>query len=323
MWNLAPGPCPECGAPFKPSDFNLTANACRFICPTAGCGQDYYGTDGLGHLVPAEFVCVRCGQQVGMDQMRLLPTVGVDESLTQQDRNPWAERKQRGVVRAFVATWGKGFGSPGGLGQAVANEPSNAGAAAWFALVLCMLYGSVGFGWLLAIIAFSTPLRMGVQAGGSQVVMGLLKGAMAFVVPGLVLFAGLTLWGLASGVLVNHWLLTRGGKRISMGRMLESVYYTSPTLVLFAVPCAYGLLGLVGLIWTGLAASFMIEGYREGDGRRGGMWGRNEGGMMDPRVSPMDVVRSQRGVGWVILAMVVPPAVCVTGVASWIVWRWY
>jgi hypothetical protein len=257
-----------------------------------------------------------------MDQMRLLPTVGVDESLTQQDRNPWAERAQRGVVRAFLATWAKGFGSPGKLGQAMANEPSNAPSAAWFALMVCLLYGCVGIGWMAAILAFSTPMRMGAQAGGAQVALGLAQGALGFVVPGLVMFAWLTLWGLVSGVLVNYWLLTHGGKRISMGRMLECVYYTSPTMVLFAVPCAYGLLGVFGLIWTGLAATFMMQGYREGDARRGGVRGRVEGGMMDPSLAPMDVVRSQRGMGWVVLAMAVTPVVCVTGLVSWLLWQW-
>ena len=83
LWNLTARQCPECGRPFRPSEFRFVANSVRFCCPH--CGQDYYGTGPVGHLVPVEFDCVRCHRRVHMDQMVLLPTEGVT-GLTSRDR---------------------------------------------------------------------------------------------------------------------------------------------------------------------------------------------------------------------------------------------
>ena len=72
LWNLLARACPECGAAFKPSEFDFNLNAVRFCCPH--CSQSYYGTDARGHLVPPAFACVSCGNAITMDDCLLLPT---------------------------------------------------------------------------------------------------------------------------------------------------------------------------------------------------------------------------------------------------------
>ena len=67
--------CPECGVPFRPSDFEFAINSVQFCCPH--CSQSYYGTGQRGHLVPVEFDCAACGRHIHMDDMALLPTEGV------------------------------------------------------------------------------------------------------------------------------------------------------------------------------------------------------------------------------------------------------
>ncbi|MCH7792622.1 MAG: zinc-binding dehydrogenase [Planctomycetes bacterium] len=77
LWNLRDRICPECGNAFLPSEYEFVPNSIRFCCTE--CGQDYYGVDDKGHLVPTEFDCVRCGSPQRMDDMLVLPTEGVTE----------------------------------------------------------------------------------------------------------------------------------------------------------------------------------------------------------------------------------------------------
>ena len=99
LWNLRSRVCPECGTPFKPSEFEFFLNSVQFCC--LHCNQTYYGTGAKGHLVPAEFECVKCARQIHMDEMVLLPTEGIEEEQTKAHTMPWMERKKRGAVRAW------------------------------------------------------------------------------------------------------------------------------------------------------------------------------------------------------------------------------
>lgn len=60
LWNLPSRVCPECGQPFRPSEFEFPVNSVQFRCPH--CNQSYYGTGEKGHLVPIEFECVSSHQ---------------------------------------------------------------------------------------------------------------------------------------------------------------------------------------------------------------------------------------------------------------------
>ena len=114
LWNLKARQCPECGTPFRPSDYQFVPNSVRFCCPQ--CNQAYYGTRSNGHLEPAQFDCVSCGAPVHLDSMVLLPAEGVTEERTQADRMPWLEREKR-PIKAWFATVGQALITPPRLMQ--------------------------------------------------------------------------------------------------------------------------------------------------------------------------------------------------------------
>ncbi len=97
LWGVKGRECPECGTPFAPSQYEFVPNSIRFCCPH--CNQEYYGTGPQGHLEPAEFVCVQCGQAVGMDDMVLFPATGLDEEQTRVEPLPWLNRGKIGFLR--------------------------------------------------------------------------------------------------------------------------------------------------------------------------------------------------------------------------------
>ena len=142
LWNLPGRTCPECGRPFRPSQFEFRPNAVEFCC--AQCGQQYYGTDGAGLPEPREFGCVRCGAACELDSMVLRPAPGARADDAEQFCVPW-EREDRGALRRFFSTVGAGIGRPREIGKAVARgaQPRR---ATWFA------------GWMLVTVGIPTAV---------------------------------------------------------------------------------------------------------------------------------------------------------------------
>ena len=87
LWNLKARECPECGASFRPSEFEFVAQSVRFCCPH--CDQEYFGTDERGHLRPVEFNCTKCATRVEMDAMVLRPADTQNDSSTKLGEVPW------------------------------------------------------------------------------------------------------------------------------------------------------------------------------------------------------------------------------------------
>lgn len=261
LWNIAPGPCPECGAVFKPSDFILNANTCQFICPHPGCRQDYYGTDQHGHLVPPAFTCVKCHQPVQMDQMLILPTRGVDERLTQRHRNPWVERGGRGWFRSYWSTFSIAL-APTYMSRAVAQHPPQPGAAAVFAALTCWLIGTIGFGVLgFAFVPMLTVGRMGIQATGQDWLETAGIVVLCMLVPGAAFLLLLLIWGVVTQTCMRVIGSLSGRPRSEMlplARTVELICYASPSLLLVGVPCAGFYLTPLALIWVWIATGFML-----------------------------------------------------------------
>ncbi len=130
LWNLPSRVCPECGQPFRPSEFEFPINSVQFRCPH--CNQSYYGTGEKGHLVPIELECVSCHRHIHMDEMVLLPTEGIEEEQTKVDTMPWLERDKRGAVRAWFASVRMALVTPGRLIHTV-PESTPVSSAVWFA----------------------------------------------------------------------------------------------------------------------------------------------------------------------------------------------
>ncbi|MCC7407263.1 MAG: hypothetical protein IT442_04280 [Phycisphaeraceae bacterium] len=142
LWNLTTRACPECGRPFKPTDFEFLPHTVAFCCPH--CDQPYYGQSDKGHLIPPEFDCVQCGRRLHMDQMVLRPAPGLEEEQTSAVVNPWFDPRHTRFFRRYLAALWQGFAHPGLAVEGVPPDASRLRATAY----LCL-----NFGLFLAISA--------------------------------------------------------------------------------------------------------------------------------------------------------------------------
>jgi len=262
LWNIKARLCPECGAPFQPSDFEFIANTVRYLCPH--CNQDYYGTDEKGHLEPAQFDCVRCGNHVHMDEMTLLPTAGVQESQTEPEVMAWRERARIGLAKAWFFTIFKAMFTPPLLMRA---DPGPSVLSAWWFMILTQL---VFAGVCVLGVVLYMALMFGLVAASGGPGTGGVGVAMVATILGMVIGAlfsyliGVALWGA-----VSHWiLLATGGTQRSIGSTYQAICYASGANVLTALPCAGFQLAPLAVIWWIVSAILMVAERQRVSGLR-------------------------------------------------------
>lgn len=230
LWNLTTPRCPECGTPFRPSEYEFTPNSVAFCCPH--CNQAYYGTGDKGHLVPSAFNCVSCGRYIHMDEMVLRPTEGVDEEQTGAEKMPWLDREKRGLVRAWFSMIRMGLFSPVRLMQLTPSGESGGGAM-WFAVLSHIVFCSIWYIPFMALMMFA-----GIAAGGRgrgaaggifscAGIGGFLVGM--FVILPICLFV----WG----VVAHGVLRLTGDTSAGMSRTFHALGYTAGANAGIAVPC--------------------------------------------------------------------------------------
>jgi len=266
LWNIAARNCPECGSPFKPADFDFAPESVRFCCPS--CGQDYYGTDERGHLVPRDFACVRCNAAIRMDEMVLQPVAGIAERHTVIGLAPWLERKRIGFWRAWLGTiWGA-MTAPSRLIGGVPVESSK-WSALWFAMLTGFAYMLLaGFPFLIlgmigAIAGASAAGQRG--GGGGAMFFGALPMLAFVVLIGFVSIAiGIALWSLLSHIILRITGRTAHG----LGRTFQSLCYASSANALSAIPCLGVYTGIVSWIWWAASATLMIRAGQRVSGWR-------------------------------------------------------
>jgi len=244
LWNLTSRHCPECGTPFRPSDFQFVPNSVRFCCPH--CSQEYYGTASNGHLVPFAFNCVACRQPVNMDDMVLLPAEGYEEEQTEIEQLPWLVREKRGYVRSWLSMIGLALIRPGRVME-LAPVSGAAGSAWWFAILTTTLASCLSMFPFVIL-----PMVMG---GGGGALSGISGLALATMFGAVVIIAA---WGL-----VTHLALRVTGKvRGTIGRTYQGLCFSSGAHMISAVPC----LGFyLGWIWWLVSAVIMVkEGQKVG-----------------------------------------------------------
>ncbi|MHC5022758.1 MAG: hypothetical protein ACYTGG_02440 [Planctomycetota bacterium] len=261
LWNLKARQCPECGSPFRPSDFEFVINSVQFCCP--GCEQVYYGTGPSGHLLPPEFSCVSCGQPVVMDAMVLRPAAGIEEHRTRAAANPWLHRRDRGFFKSWLATIGRALVGPYRLMKETPVQ-SSTGEAWWFALATAL--GT----WLAAVVPVMCfmiiPIASLPQGSGGPGV-GALAAGMGMGLGLMLLFAmGGTIALIGVNGLVAHGLLRiTGGAAHGLGRTYQAMCYGSGANAISAIPC-FG--GYVGWIWWMVSSVLMLrEAQRVHGGR--------------------------------------------------------
>ncbi|MEQ8770266.1 MAG: YIP1 family protein [Phycisphaerales bacterium] len=260
LWNLKDRTCPECGAGFKPSDYGFRPGAVRYMCPH--CGQDYYGTDDRGHLVPRSFDCVSCHTPVTMDEMVLLPAEGVPESKTELQDLPWEDRKARGTFRAWWQTTKAAMLRPGEL-MSARNDTSSLGAAwGYFAVTFGMIFLIGALLGTLFLALFSLVFS---GAGGippNFLGIMLLVQLAAFGAAVIITVVFVLLWALAT-----HGLLrVTGACAGSIRTTFHALLYSSGPNFLNAIPCLNNL--PIGSVWWVVSAILMIKRGHEVSGLR-------------------------------------------------------
>lgn len=240
LWNLTQRLCPECGAPFTPSDFRLVPNSCRFLCPH--CKQDYYGTDENGHLVPRTFECVKCHRSIDMDEMVLLPTEGVREERTTQDLHPWVHRRSKGFLKGLLTSIGWALVQPIRLMRA---DPGPSVGQAWlFLAITALLYA------LPSLLFFA--LMVIVPGGGVGAGYGVI---LFFVSAVAVPFVLALLWGAVAHLLLRVTGPTAGG----MDWTYQTICYSHGATVLNLVPCLSWATWFLSGIWWAISATLMLK----------------------------------------------------------------
>ncbi len=260
LWNLTEKRCPECGAPFRPSDFDLVPSSVQFLCPH--CRQAYYGTGPRGHLVPVEFDCASCGQHVHMDDMLLLPAPGHEDVQTRVNRLPWLERGELGYVKAWIGTVKLALVGQYQLMRALPLT-SPTGSAWLFAFVTLLLTTFVGMvmgaGFMLALSAIPAFTGAGPTPLGlfrMMIVQQLTTTGLTIV--GTLLF--MALWGLVTHVMLR---LT-GGAAHGLSRTMQAILYGYGAHAVSVVPCV----GASAGIWWLVSSILMVkEGQKVHGGR--------------------------------------------------------
>jgi len=258
LWHLTARICPECGTPFRPSDYDFVPNSIEFCCPQ--CGQPYYGTDAQGLLEPRAFDCISCGRYIHLDEMLVRPAPGVDERETQVEQLPWLDLGERGVFRAWWGTILMALFTPGRLMRLLPMDaPLKYGF--WFSALTFFVSHLLMWLALLAWMIFVVAMSLQGQAGGG--------GGMGFA---LFFFCGMGLVGPVIAILsmvlwasVAHAILRLTGRTHgTWNRTMQAFCYSSGSYAVGIVPCC----GMyVAPLWFLVSAVLAV---REGQKVHGG-----------------------------------------------------
>jgi len=249
LWDLAARVCPECGLGFSPTEYEFVVNSVRFMCPH--CRQAYYGTAEGGHLWPRRFACVKCTKGVDESEMVLLPTAGVSEVQTVGGVVPWRERATRGRFKSFFKTIGLSAFLPHRLAK-YCGQTTSPGEAWWFGMLVVLLSVATGIGWMGVFCLTMQYSRLGIQAGGSDILDMVLNGALWLVLPPLgIALIGLLWTGAA------HLIMTLGNPRaadVGFARTAECFGYALGSSFLIAVPCLGMYMVPLAAVWVAVSA---------------------------------------------------------------------
>lgn len=256
LWDLRTRECPECGTPFRPSEFEFVPMSVRFCC--AACGQEYYGTGPKGHLAPPSFACVRCGAAAVMDEMVLLPARGVDEARTRAVVLPWLDPGMRGMLKRWLWTVGMSLGMPGRLAGAIPGD-AKVGPAVGYAALTALAF-NLSAGVLVLPLMF-----MGAATGGAAGLLGIGLGMVLMLSVGLgAVMLGIGLWSLAAHAILAH----TGPKEGGLARTAACICYSSGANVLVAAPCLGMYFAPVSWIWWAVVAAVMLRAAQRVSGVR-------------------------------------------------------
>jgi hypothetical protein len=250
LWNLKTRQCPECGAAFKPSEFEFTPGSVRFHCPY--CAKAYYGTDDRGHLVPRAFNCVGCGRAIDMDDMSLSPAQGLVEEQTIPLELPWATRARTGTIKAFFKTCWWAMARPTDLGRSI-PQVGGIGSAYWFMLIVQLLTWGLLIGSYMLV--FALPMLFVASSGASGRAAGTMVsvgGVTLLVIVGVILLLLVPVWAVVAHLILRGTGDTRGTMGVTFSSLCYSSGANAPTGIPFV---GY----LVGPVWWLVSATLTVK----------------------------------------------------------------
>ena len=226
LWNIAPGPCPECGTLFVPSDFEFVPASVAFCCPE--CDQAYFGTAFNGHLMPTRFDCTSCSAPIHMDSMSVRPAADRPEALQVRGVPP-CMNSEFGFMRKWLGTLVWSSTRPGALVAGVPLDRSLSLSIRFFLPVL--LLASLGSAFPLLLLFGGLWRTRNVFTYSTF--RGVFWSGMSLVVLVLGIWIAYMLWS----AVVHVALLVTGNCRHGYSRTLSSLMFASGPLIVLAVPC--------------------------------------------------------------------------------------
>jgi hypothetical protein len=254
LWNQpapadgGPRACSECGAPYRPDDFDFVPGSVRFAC--WGCGAAYFGTDARGHLEPAVFDCAECGRALSMDRCVVSPdgpwsSDADDGRYMRLAELPWFGDGP--FLRRWWSTIRVAFARPGEIPFALQREPRL--LRAW--LFLAVQSWIVAFaGGVSGLVLFGVASGMG---GGRFAGLGapMAAGAVAVVLVQFLLAPVLAMLGM---LVTACFVRPAIGPGVPLPRLVEISCYASGGMLLGVLPVCGGSVGwIVWLVHTAIA----------------------------------------------------------------------
>ena len=229
LWNVRPGPCPECGEPFNPRTAVFERYSAHFCCPH--CSEAYWGNGKDGLPDPPEFTCVRCSGVVRLEEMVLRPAPGQEGREIRQDLHPF-EGSPKGLLRRTWDTLSMATSDPVRLGRALPPRPDLGQAGIFLGLI-----AGVGVAAALAPAVVSTAYHLitvgsidvlSMRSGDAELVFGSTMGAAVI---GSIVYLGLI------ALIIAIVLRVMNPSALDVRRIVACWCYASGVAVLGALPC--------------------------------------------------------------------------------------
>ena len=250
LWNITPGPCPECGHPFQPSEFDFNPGAVAFTC--GSCAQTYFGSSRRGHLEPKTFTCVSCDRSLDMDAMAIMPAEGFVGSHMLQQVIPWSPSRGNLLKRWFLML-GASLGSPVRLAQGL---PPTGGLSIG---IIFLLMNMVVFGLFMALpFLLLTGLTLGGVNGPAGPMLS--QTILSFLLLSLSFSIGMLVVTLILGLLVHGMIVLTGRHEKGLSVTLASLMVTSGPLCVLVVPCLGLYASPVIIIWWFINSVLALQG---------------------------------------------------------------
>jgi hypothetical protein len=240
LWNVRPGPCPECGEPFNPRTAKFERYGAHFCCPH--CSEAYWGNGQDGLPDPPEFACARCSGLVRLEEMVMRPAPGQEGREIRLDLHPF-DGSPKGLLRRMWDTLSMATSDPVRLGRALPPRPNLAQAGIFAGLI-------VGIGVALALappivskayelVTVGSIDVLSMRRNDAELVFGATVGAAVI---GSIVYLGLIALIIAIVLYVNNFRDRGGDARarklaLDMRRMAACWCYASGVAVLGALPC--------------------------------------------------------------------------------------